>query len=143
MSTIGFIEQDNFENLLISIIGTGTFSTSEQTLIGQCLTESHNLILNELIGRGLTVSQINGWLRKEEFQQNIAIYLFALYTGKIGDEPSKSKYNPYDLREALKDVTIVTSTTTDNVTTYSTIDSGSIGMILDLAHINKDLLESN
>jgi hypothetical protein len=141
MSTIGFIDQDEFEILLQSVIGSISFSDSDKTLISQCLTEAYNIIISELMGRGITTDQINSWQRRTEYQNNIAIYLYAKYTGRLGSEEDVNKFSQYNKIDELKTVIVVTSVKDENgLETITIVDNGGFEpQIINLIEVNRNL----
>ena len=132
MSTIGYIDTDDFDIILTTVFGIGY----DTTVITKALTNAYKIILSALLSRGITDDEINLWTRKEEYQSDIAVYLYAKYLGKLtGDD--KSKYDPYNRIKELETVSIVT---TDEYGVHTVVSNGSFEpQILDLKQINYDL----
>ena len=136
MAVIGWITDTDFHAQLQQLLSdtTEALSAGEIVIADAKLLESYNIIKSVLFGRGATQADLDAWLRKVEFQGDIATFLYVIVTGKHRANEETSWWKPFDRRKDLLTVSIVK---TDGTLVKLTEDI--VADVLDLKAINENL----
>ncbi len=136
MATIGWIVDTAFHAQLQQLLSDSSedLSTGEIVIANAKLLESYNLIRSVLFSRGATQASLDLWLRRVEFQHDIATFLYVIVTGKHRANEETSWWKPFDRRKEL----LTTEITLEDGTTI-TLPDDIVADVIDLEAINDNL----
>jgi len=111
-TTIGFTDTDTFAaHLKRAHAGNLELSAEETAVANRRLQDAYNAILAALVKRGVSKTNIDLWVQGEEFQLDIAAYLYFVNSAQLrgGQGKGADWLDRFDRRDELADVTLVKS----------------------------------